>query len=186
MTGRYRAKGAEASREVTIHPLGLIVRGAVQYVVCTLFDYADVRQLALHRLSNTKVLDVPAKEPDDFDFTRYTARAQKYQPQGSINLVALFGFQAADHLKETPVSRDQTLSDAGNNKLELKATVECDETLRWWIRAFGSQVEIKEPRFLRDEMRDDVEKMMKLTASISGSTALTDKYPPRKFHAVCR
>lgn len=172
MAGRYRTKGAESGREVTIHPLGLLVRGPVQYLVCTLFDYNDVRQLALHRLSHTKLLDAPVKPPDDFEFSQYAAKAQKYEPQGKLQLVALFDRRAAEHLKETPLSRDQTLVDVGDAGLELTATVECDETLRWWLRAFGSRVEVKEPQFLRDEMRADVERMMNSYANSGGVSAV--------------
>src|SRR6187402_88908 len=39
MTGRYRAKGKPDARDLLINPLGLIARGQVQYLVCTLFDF---------------------------------------------------------------------------------------------------------------------------------------------------
>lgn len=49
LSGHYRSRGSDSARELTIHPLGLIVRGSTQYLVCTLRDYQDVRQIALHR-----------------------------------------------------------------------------------------------------------------------------------------
>lgn len=160
LSGRYRSKGAKTFKDVTIHPLGLIVRGPVHYLVCTLFEYADIRQLALHRLSHTKVLEAPAQRPEGFDFAAYASRAAKYEPQGKIRLVARFDTKAAEHLRETPLSHDQQLDDAGDGRVELTATVESDETLRWWLRAFGSQIQIMSPPFLRDEMKEDLQKSL--------------------------
>ena len=158
LSGRYRSRGSESARELIIHPLGLIVRGAAQYLVCTLRDYQDVRQIALHRLSGTRVLDLPCKPPLGFDFGRYVAsHASKYWAQGKIRMTARFTAEAGAHLRETPVSKDQELLDVeGGERLELRATVESDETLRWWLLGFGSQVEVLEPAELRKEMRDEL------------------------------
>lgn len=158
LSGRYRARGSDSAKELTIHPLGLIVRGAVQYLVCTLRDYQDIRQIALHRLSHTSVLDMPCKPPAGFDFDKYVASsASKYWAQGKIRLVARFSAEAGGHLRETPVSKNQELLDIeGTCQLELRVTVESDETLRWWLLGFGSQVEVLEPAALREEMREEL------------------------------
>jgi predicted DNA-binding transcriptional regulator YafY len=159
LVAAYRSKGAAEPRDVTIHPLGLLVRGSVQYLVCTLFDYANVRQLALHRLSDTRPTREPSVVPDDFDFTTYAEVATKYESQGAIRLVAHFAPEAAEHLRETRLSVDQTMTDLpGSARVEVVATVELDQTLRWWLKAFGSSVEVKEPAALREEMMQEAAK----------------------------
>lgn len=157
LSGRYRSKGSDTAKEVTIHPLGLMVRGPVHYLVATLFDYADPRQLALHRLSNTTVLSAPRKKPTGFDFQTYLADAVRYNAQGKIRLVAWFDEAAAEHLRETPLSQDQVLKPLGDgSRVELTATVESDETLRWWLLGFGGMVEVREPAGLRKEFAESV------------------------------
>ena len=157
LSGRYRSRGSRSARELIIHPLGLIVRGSSQYLVCTLRDYQDVRQIALHRLSHTRVLDAPIRSPNDFDFGKYvTSSASKYWAHGKIRLIARFTAEAAGHLRETPVSKDQELIDLGNAEVELRATVESDDTLRWWLFGFGSQVEVLEPVELREKLRSEL------------------------------
>ena len=157
LSGHYRSRGSEAARELTIHPLGLIVRGSAHHLVCTLRDYQDVRQIALHRLSHTRVLDTPSKSPSDFDFGKYVAAsASKIWAQGEIRLVARFTAEAAGHLRETPVSKDQELIELGNAQVEMRATVESDDTLRWWLLGFGSQVEVLEPHDLREDLRAEL------------------------------
>lgn len=155
LSGRYRSRGSTTARELTIHPLGLIVRGSAQYLVCTLRDYQDIRQIALHRLSHTRLLEATRKQPAGFDFGNYvTSTGSKYWAQGRITLVARFTAEAAAHLRETPVSKDQQLDDLGDGRMELRALLESDDTLRWWLLGFGNQVEVMEPLELRREMRD--------------------------------
>jgi predicted DNA-binding transcriptional regulator YafY len=158
LSGRYRSRGSSATRELVIHPLGLLVRGSVQYLVCTLRDYQDIRQIALHRLSHTHVLEAPRKQPAGFDFSKYAATAaSKYWAQGKIRLVARFTAETASHLRDTPVSRDQAITELeGGEWVEVSATVESDETLRWWLLGFGSRVEVIEPAELREEFRAEL------------------------------
>ena len=157
LSGRYRSRGSTDARELTIHPLGLIVRGSVQYLVCTLRDYQDIRQIALHRLSHTRVLAATRKQPVGFDFGTYVAStASKYWAQGKIALVARFTAEAAAHLRETPVSKDQQLRDLDDGQTELRATLESDDTLRWWLLGFGNQVEVMEPLELRQDMHEQL------------------------------
>jgi predicted DNA-binding transcriptional regulator YafY len=163
LVATYRSKGATEAREITIHPLGLIMRGSVQYLVCTLFHYADIRQLAVHRLSSTAVTRDAATSPDDFVFATYVRTAAKYESQGPIRLVARFTPEAAEHLRETRLSTDQQITDMPDiRRVEVTATVEADQTLRWWLKAFGSSVEVMEPAELREEIRQEAVKAASL------------------------
>lgn len=153
----YRTKGSKDAGRRLIHPLGLLARGPVLYLICTLFDYDDVLQLALHRLSSVEETGHPAKQPMGFDFQAYVRTAgMKYQGNGRVVLVARFDADAAEHLRETPLSTDQVITDLVDGRVEVRATVEEDETLRWWLLGFGSMVEVIEPERLRDGIRNEV------------------------------
>jgi predicted DNA-binding transcriptional regulator YafY len=154
----YRSKGAREGRSVIIHPLGLIQKGAVHYLACTLFDYTDVRQLAVHRISDTTVAREQSRTPAGFDFARYASTAGRYETEGMVRLVVRFTAEAAEHLRETPLSPDQVIAELDpSSRVEVSATVLLDQALRWWLKAFGSQVEVIEPRQLRDELRAELE-----------------------------
>ncbi|WP_313036474.1 helix-turn-helix transcriptional regulator [Stenotrophomonas acidaminiphila] len=154
LRGTYHAKGGKAAKEMKIHPLGLLVRGSVQYLICTLRDYKDIKHLALHRLSTVITLDEPAVAPEGFDFAGYVATTgSKYHAQGQIRLVARFEAETIEHLRDTPVSIDQQMSEPDpEGWATLTATLDSDETLRWWLLGFGSRVEVIEPEDLRQEL----------------------------------
>ncbi len=45
----------------TVCPLVYLQRGPAFYLLCTIDDYADVRQLALHRMLSATALDAKAR-----------------------------------------------------------------------------------------------------------------------------
>jgi predicted DNA-binding transcriptional regulator YafY len=121
--------------------------------VCTLRDYTKVCQLAVHRISHTVLGTESRNVPGGFSFTRYVTDDLAIDSRGKTRLVARFDATAADHLRETPLSKDQTWTAIeGTDKVEVTATVEYDQRLRWWLLAFGRRVEVMEPEALRQEM----------------------------------
>lgn len=162
LQGLYRSKGGAQAKSTTIHPLGLLMRGPVLYLVCTLFAYTDIRQLALHRLSEVSELPDSRVQPARFNFQSYASgEGVLLHSRGRIRLVCRFERPAAEHLRETPISNDQTWEElADGAQVLVTADVENDERLRWWLAGFGSQVVVLEPLSLRTAMRDEAQRLM--------------------------
>lgn len=147
---KYRDKASGTLRRRTAHPLGLLVRGPVTYLVTTLFDYQDVRHLALHRISQAVETNLPAREPTGFDLALHVAReGAALQSGGTIRFEADFHPPAALHLRESPLSDDQTWTEVDDRTVRISATVDDDLRFRWWLLAFGSQIVVRKPASLR-------------------------------------
>ena len=147
----YIGRGVERKTHI-IHPLGLVQRGAVIYLIATMYTYDDIRILALHRIMTATVLDAPAKGQKDFCLAQYIATGAFgfTKNDETIRLVVRFSADAAEHLRETPLSRDQEIMEEGQT-IRITATVPDSSQLRWWLRSFGEQVEVLEPVSLRNE-----------------------------------
>lgn len=153
LSARYRSKGARQERTYQIHPLGLLSRGPVLYLVCMLFDYQDIVQLALHRMSSARESGDDAREPPGFDFQLYVrTQARRYDSAGKIKLVARFDNRAAEHLHEMPISTDQVIRQIDGRHVEVSATVEDDELLMAWLLGFGRWARVESPERLRRAM----------------------------------
>jgi predicted DNA-binding transcriptional regulator YafY len=152
LEARYRNKGERQARASILNPLGLFSRGPLIYLVCTYFDYEDVCTLPLHRFSGLVETSEPAREPKGFDFQAWVdANARRYLSDGPIRLVARFTAAAAEHLRETPLSGDQTWRELKNGEeVEITATVEDDVLLRWWLLGFGQSVVVSGPKSLKN------------------------------------
>lgn len=144
----YRSRAAETDeiKSYEVNPLGLVARGPLLYLVCTLWNYQDIRQLALHRLVNATPIETIISTPEGFDLDRYIEHGEFQYPVGPmIRLKAKFARAAATHLNETPLSEDQAIEDLDADHVIVTATVRDTEQLEWWLRGFGKLVDVVEP-----------------------------------------
>ena len=143
---RSRANDTDEVKTYEVNPLGLVARGNLLYLVCTLWDYQDIRQLALHRVVTASPTDKPVTKPDGFDLDGYIEGGEFQYPIGSmIRLTAKFSRGAAAHLVETPLSEDQTIENLDVDHVLVTATVRDTAQLDWWLLGFGSSVRVLEP-----------------------------------------
>lgn len=149
----YKSREQGDIKTYPVHPLGIVQRGAVTYLVATLYDYTDIRILAVHRIQSAQILEQPAKTPRKFDLAEYIRQgAFGFEESGEIKLLVRFTAPAVEHLRETPLTPDQQIEAANQDSwVRLKATVPDTAQLRWWLLGFGDQVEVLEPASLREE-----------------------------------
>ncbi|MBC7944089.1 MAG: WYL domain-containing protein [Burkholderiales bacterium] len=62
--------------EYVVNPLSLVVRNSIVYLVCTMWDYKEVRQLALHRVRKAELLDSASVMTTGFDIDAYIAQGE--------------------------------------------------------------------------------------------------------------
>lgn len=149
--------------EFEFKPLGLAFRDQVTYLVGTFWKYKDIRQLALHRVSSCSVTEAGFSIPKNFSLQQYDeSGAFGYvNSEASINLELKMTTAAARHLRETPLSRDQTISSSSNGWVEIVANVNDRKDLVWWILGFGDQIEVISPTRIRDRVCKILSRAMK-------------------------
>ena len=153
---RYRPVGEPGPRLYEeLSPLALVHRGRVFYVLCTVREYNDVLQFAAHRFSEVTPLDKAVNRPADFDLDAYIQANRFDFPQGdSLQLEVIFEKNLAVHVREAPLSKDQTVEPFDDARVRIRATVRDTGQLRWWLLSFGDRVEVLAPEELRAEMRE--------------------------------
>ena len=154
----YRAIDNERPKRYPISPLGLVLQGGALYLVGTARDYAEPRIFALHRMSNARLLDEPVTVPEGFDLSRYVREDHAFEhPQGrDIRLELAVSPWLARQLGERRLAVDQTLSPIkGSDCLRLRATVTDTGQLLWWLRSFGTAVEVLKPMRLRRQLAEE-------------------------------
>jgi predicted DNA-binding transcriptional regulator YafY len=157
----YRKRDAEAPTVyASVHPLAVVQRGGLVYLVCTFDHYEDVRTIALHRVQLAEALYEPARRKAGFDIDAYIASGQFGVIAGEpVALRAVFTRAAGEHLFETPLSADQVLTSDADGRLRLAAAVPNTRALVWWLLGFGDGVVIEEPACLREELAGIAQRM---------------------------
>jgi len=159
VNARYRSAGDEASRELRLHPLGLVQRGPVTYLVATAYSYDDPRLYAAHRFTKVERAGEPIKRPPGFSLDGYLATgALQFGSDGPIHLKVQVSDGLAGILAETPLAPDQKM-EAANDGMVVTATLPDSQQLRWWLLSQGSGVTVLEPAALRVGLRDEIKQM---------------------------
>lgn len=152
-SGTYQPRNEEI-KVYEINPLGLMFKGSAVYLVATLWNYQDIKQLALHRFSEAALLDKALSIPSDFSLDSYVAEGgfdYPTTPEHTIQLRLSIKSWIKKYLSETPLSADQQITQLDETTFQLQATVKDTLQLRWWLRSFAADAEILEPQALREE-----------------------------------
>lgn len=158
----YPSKNEDVeARSHTIHPLALVVRDRVVYLICVFDGYAEPRQLAMQRILSAKVLEESALRPTGFSIDAYIANGEFGMPLNPhpIVLEAEFLRHVAIHLRESPIAEDQVIEDVDEDNVLLRATVPDTLELRLWLKSFGDEVMVVKPDFLQQEFREIAENL---------------------------
>ncbi|MCD6400663.1 MAG: WYL domain-containing protein [Anaerolineales bacterium] len=150
----YRNRADTETEKGIIHPLGLVFVDNVAYLVCTFWNYQDIRQIALQRIRSARLLEEAATLISGFKLKDYIAAGSFGFPQGegTIQLECLFESFVAKHLAESPVNETQKLAFQEDGCVLLTAKVEDTAQLRWWLLGFGDLVEVVAPKGLRKDI----------------------------------
>lgn len=154
----YKRRGETKSVSYRIQPLAMVQRGPVLYLSVRIFDYDEIRMLALHRIQSAEFLEDHVDYPADFSIEKQAEDGFWGFGNGEkIRVELLFDEGYGEHLLETPLSSDQTVEATADGSLRIRATVADTPQLRWWILGFGEGVEVLDPRALREEVSATVE-----------------------------
>lgn len=147
MTGRKKT--------YEVNPLGMAFVDGLTYLIASLNEHPDPILLLLHRIQKVALLDKTVTVPIGFDLDIFIARELTFPVGGKIRLVLLFGNKAdIQRLEEAPVSEDQNIITREDGTFELNATVEDTLQLHWWLRGYGTRVEVVGPESLRKEFAE--------------------------------
>jgi len=160
----YQPVSHKQSKEYLLHPLGLIMRGALSYLVASARDYSDVQLYALHRFSKVEILHEAVKAPDGFNLDEaIESGLAEFANQGApIHLELRCNQSLANYLAETPLSSDQKIIPEADGWVRLTATVNDTWQLHWWLMGQGARVVVCAPISLRDKLAKEIHNMQKL------------------------
>ncbi len=163
LTARYQSASSDQPKDYVLHPLGLIMRGAVTYLVASAWDYDEARLYALHRFSQVEILDAAAKTPEGFNLDAAIASGlADFANQGEpIKLEIRCADWVAAHLAETPLSADQKAEPEVDDWVRITATVNDTWQLRWWLMGQGDGVEVCAPENLRLKISTSLEEALR-------------------------
>lgn len=161
----YNPRKTHESSDYIVHPLGIVNKHGVIYLVCTLWSYTDIKQLALHRFESAEIIEEGSNTPEEFTLSDYVQADHQFAypiMPDLIQLKVLFDARTGEHLFETPLTDNQSLTVQDDGKLLLEAEISDTQELRWWLSGFGSSIEVVDPNQLRKCFQTEAELIAKI------------------------
>lgn len=148
-----RDDGEAGATERVVHPLGLVLKGGVWYLVA---DSDMVRTYRVARVASARVLDTPAIRPDGFDLTaHWAATSAAYERETPTVEVVVrlrpdrFG-RLHDALGDAVMTAAERLDVADpDGWLHLRLRIPWPREVPGRLLAAGSGVEVVEPSDMR-------------------------------------
>jgi predicted DNA-binding transcriptional regulator YafY len=157
----YRKRGKSETVTHIVNPLGLVQRGSITYFAVN--QSRDPFFYAMHRISKAGVLNASAQRSKGFDLDRLISSGQLGFGDGTdVRLEAIFTNEAAQHLREAPLSRDQKMIPLKGERIKVIATVPNNPQLEWWLLGFGHQVEVRKPVDLRSRLKESATQLARI------------------------
>lgn len=153
----YQSIHRETVKEKTyrLHPLGLIQRGPVTYLVAMANDYEDAYIYALHRILSTSLLEESSRQKNGFNLNDYAQKRGHFGLGETILFKARIVNNLSDMLQETPLHSSQSITKDDNPDYKiLRAELPDTWQLHWWILGEGDRIEVLEPKALREEIAE--------------------------------
>lgn len=149
LTCRYRSVGAKEARELKLHPLGLVQRASVTYLIANALNYTEPRAFALHRMSKVENAYESAKRPKGFSLKQFIEDGgMGFGEAKPITLIARISPMLAHELEETRLSEQQKI-EADGDWFRIEAKVHHTWQLEWWLLSKLDDLEVLEPVELR-------------------------------------
>jgi predicted DNA-binding transcriptional regulator YafY len=161
----YQQASADAPEPRRLHPLALVQRGPVMYLVATATSASQAKLYALHRFHKIEITDAPVVRPKGFNIDTYIAEGNlQFGNRKTLRLKASISEDLAFYLTETPLSEDMQIKERDEDYL-LTATVADSWQLRWWVLSWGNGISIFGPTSLRREMARMIDRTRELYAA---------------------
>ena len=155
--GFYRKRGNKVSDRRHIHPLGIVVKGSITYLICMMDeDPINPRYLPIHRFESIDIIEnSKAIQPSGFNLDKFLHKSNLgfEFSEKLYTFEAIFDKTMAIHLTETKLNNTQTVKELSDSRLLVKARVPDTLQFEQWLMSFGDKVEILAPKSLRERFR---------------------------------
>lgn len=150
---KYQKTNHRDPTEFRIHPLAITQRGSIVYLTVKIFDYEDIRTLALHRIKSAMMLDESVKFPKNFNIDEEISKGLFEFGNGKeINFEAIFSPELGQRLIETKLSENQYVEILSNGQYQISASVIDTPQLEWWLLSLGAGVKVIKPNSIRKKI----------------------------------
>jgi predicted DNA-binding transcriptional regulator YafY len=121
----------------------------------------EIRDFALDRIANIKILNEKFEFQKNFDLREYLNRAFRIYKGDTKKIKVWFDSYQARWIKERIWHESQEIEELENGEIIL--TIEGNtEEIKRWVMSYGSHCKVLEPESLRKEIEEEIKRLNEL------------------------
>lgn len=157
----YESLKKEAVERV-VRPYAIFQYDGSLYLVGFCEHRRQIRQFKLSRISKYEIIGEKFEKDKSFKLQEYMSNNFGIYQDEEIELKLLIRYPMAQIVKEKVWVSNQIISESEEkDSILFKAKMKGKIEIKSWILSMGRDVEVLEPEFLRDEIKKELEGMMK-------------------------
>jgi predicted DNA-binding transcriptional regulator YafY len=159
----YYSPAAEEKSERTVEPYHLFNYMGTWHTIGYCHLRKGIRDFALSRISEAKVLTESFKLPDDFDFKKYfLSTFGLYKGKSEKEVTLRFTPEKSKWIKDQIWHKNQKVKVLKDGSLEISFPVSDFSEIKREILKHGDEVEVIKPKILRDLIKAEAQKIAKI------------------------
>jgi predicted DNA-binding transcriptional regulator YafY len=157
----YRSPRSGEIRPRTISPYALEPTPSGIYVIGHDEWADDLRTFKLDRLEQATVLDQAYQIPDSFDLEAHLATGWRIMAgETPQTVIVRFTPEVTARVRERQWHASQQVAQLDNGGCVLRVAIAEPLEMKPWIRSWGSEAEVLEPEWLRQEIAADLQRAL--------------------------
>jgi predicted DNA-binding transcriptional regulator YafY len=159
----YYSPATEEKSERTVEPYHLFNYMGTWHTIGYCHLREEIRDFALSRISDAKVLKKSFKTPADFDFKKYfLSTFGLYKGKSTKEVTLRFTPEKSKWIKDQIWHKNQKVNLLKDGSLEISFPVSDFSEIKREILKHGDAVEVIKPQVLRDLIKAEAEKIIKI------------------------
>jgi predicted DNA-binding transcriptional regulator YafY len=158
----YNPDRKSSGYKMEFHPYGLVLYEGSMYVIGYSVQAQALRTFKIKRLTSVETTKKTFKKPEDFSLERCVSSSFgiHYKEINRITVRCEFRDWAARLIREQKWHRTQVIEKDSGNKVVVSFLLDATTEFKKWILGFGPVVKVLEPKQLRNEMKDLLNKTL--------------------------
>jgi predicted DNA-binding transcriptional regulator YafY len=153
---QYHSFHDDQTKQFRIDPLRFFERDGGLYIFTRTTDFGHIRVLAVERIISLELSADLFTPPDQFDPETLLEGAFGIVYDDPVELALSFPADTARYIKERRWAAEQVITEQEDGSIILSMKTSGWFEVKKWLLSFGSQVEVLEPKKMREEIRNEL------------------------------
>ena len=155
----YKSRKGNRAFPFEVHPYSLLFYRGEFYLLCFV-PGKGIRHFALEGIKKAERMKERFAIPEGFSISEFLNVPFGLFHGKSITMKVVFDKELSDYIQRRTWHPSQKIKELKDGRIILTMTASGKEEIKAWILSFGAKAKVVSPKFLREEIKEDISKTL--------------------------